>query len=124
MAPLPADDGDEAHVILLVNLSRQEAIEGTVHRGRLHGPLTRLDLAAQMAHTLAAPDDPIPPVTLRLEPGGSAVLVAGAVETAPFAAVHQTTTELEARQALAGWEIERLDQNSRPLDLAQVRRGD
>jgi hypothetical protein len=114
----------EAHVILLVNLSRQEAIEGTVHLGRLHGPLIRLDLAAQLAHTLVAPDGPIPPVTLRLEPGESAVLVAGPCATGPFAVPQPATIVPETHQALADWEIERLDDNSLTLDLARVRRGD
>ncbi len=114
----------EQRVVLLANLSRQERVDGTLHLPRMTGPLHRLDLVAGTRRVLAEERGPIPPLSLRLEPGESAVLVAGAGDLTAFAPAQATPDAREMWRRLDEWSVERLDENALTLDLAQFARGD
>ncbi len=112
----------DAHVVLLVNLSRQERIVGTLRLSGMEGPLTRLDLIGGTRQALAGAHGEPSPVPLALEPGESAVLVAGPADLTPFAPA-PPATRVKLAQRLDDWRVERLDENALTLDQARVARG-
>ncbi len=113
----------DAHVVLLVNLSRQERIVGTLRLSGMKGPLTRLDLIGGTRHVLVGARGGLSPIPLALEPGESAVFMAGPADLTPFVPA-PPAPRVERAQRLDGWRVERLDENALTLDQARVARGD
>jgi hypothetical protein len=115
----------DSHVILLVNLSRQERVAGTLQLGNpLHGPLARPDLA-QRTHTMLSEDTGVPaPLPFSLEPGESMVLIAGTANLSAFVPAPAPDAATHVHKVLSTWSGERLDDNAQTLDYAAFHRGD
>ena len=116
----------DTHVILLVNLSRQERITGTLQLGApIAGPLMRLDLAQQTYSTVSTTIGALPPLPLALEPGESMILIAGRSDLTGFAPRESglAAGTPAGEMVVEGWTVERLDDNALTLDLASMRRG-
>jgi len=112
-----------AHIVFLVNLSRQEPVAGTLHLRAMEGPLARLDLALGTYQLLHDGHGTLPAVPFQLEPGESAVFLAGDSDLRPFE-VAPPPRAMDVWRRLDMWEVERLDDNVLPLDRAAFRRGD
>ena len=106
------------HITLLVNLSRHEEIEGTIHFADIHGPVVQLDLVQQTQHTLAEASGRSAYIDIHLAPGESLVLLFGSDDDETFVRQQELPTDLCVAQHLAHWEVERLDENALVLDYA------
>jgi len=113
----------EARIVFIVNLSRQEGVAGTLHLRAMAGPLARLDLAAGTYRPLHDGRGTPPAVPLYLEPGESAVFLAGHGDLQPLA-IAPPSRAMQAWRTVDTWEVERLDDNALPLDRAAFQRGD
>ncbi len=113
--------GDQ-HILLLVNLSRFEVINGTVTIA-IPGPVSQLDLTHLQAHAVRSAGDITIKVPLFLEAGESTVLLIGDDDLESFTQTSSPRGTSAHAWPLTEWEGERLEPNALPIDMAKFRKG-